>query len=349
MNRIIINRDELYYTPCCGIGGLKIMTYNEHVHNCAKILFKILFDNKLKFCVFAGSNIGYVRNKKNIPWADDYDIIIYKESIPQFENTIVPILKKNGFNCFPATHRKEIIGGGYFIMSSKNKLDENSDSKPSFFQCDVFYSHIDDKGFLRNIKGWGRYHKKNIPVTWVEPFVMRKLDDLTLPFFNKVELDVRREYGDVFRRSIIHVDHGKQKIFLRNKFGDAYADFDRLKQKAIDNTKEFIYVNKNYRGVKELTLNNKNQFTNVLHLLKHININNIGTVYITDQNCIKYACSIKHFFKNVKVIIHVQNQLISSAILFLEYADIVKFKNNELKDMYDNLVYVNKPIMEIIK
>ena len=91
METLIKNENELFYTAEHWISWLKIPTFNENNNNCAKIYFGILDDKKFEYCVFAGTNVGYVRDRKNIPCVDDYDIIVFDYSIKTFEEDIIPM------------------------------------------------------------------------------------------------------------------------------------------------------------------------------------------------------------------------------------------------------------------
>ena len=94
------NLNNLRYFPCSGIMKSKLTTYTEFIHDRAKIFFRILEKCKIPYLVFAGSSIGYMRNKRNIPWADDYDIIIFSEYVTLFMQKAMPILILNEFNYF---------------------------------------------------------------------------------------------------------------------------------------------------------------------------------------------------------------------------------------------------------
>jgi len=93
------NIDNKYYLESVGF-NINVPVYRGFNHLYAKIFFNILNNLNLDYYVFAGTAIGYVRNKKNIPWVDDYDIIIFKEELDKFEKIIVPKLKYYGFKIY---------------------------------------------------------------------------------------------------------------------------------------------------------------------------------------------------------------------------------------------------------
>jgi hypothetical protein len=90
-----------HYFASIGITNLNLTTYNEVIHEQAKICFKILGDfessHKITYAVFAGNSIGLLRAGNNLPWADDYDIILFKHDIALFTSHIVPELERIGF------------------------------------------------------------------------------------------------------------------------------------------------------------------------------------------------------------------------------------------------------------
>ena len=173
-DKLIKNKDEIFYTPCLGITGLKIMTYNNLINDYAKIFFQILDKFKLEYYVFAGTSVGFVRNKSNIPWVDDYDIMIFESQINLFENRIVPFLKNMGFIHAIMNNDFNKKWMGSKIMSQKIKLNENH--KGCNFLCDIFYSTVNN-GIVRNLnikyvpqlqndnkRAWGLYDKKKTTI-----------------------------------------------------------------------------------------------------------------------------------------------------------------------------------------
>lgn len=96
--QFIFNDNKKYYfLPCTGLTNVNIPLYNMFIHIYAKLYFKILDMFELEYYVFAGTSIGCVRNKSNIQWVDDYDIIIFTDQIEKFENHVVPFFKKTCF------------------------------------------------------------------------------------------------------------------------------------------------------------------------------------------------------------------------------------------------------------
>ena len=315
--------DKLLYLPTHGVLQSRVNLYTEFVHKCARVFFKILIDNKVEFYVFAGSAIGYVRNKRNIPWVDDYDVIIFEDQRKKFDEEIVPILSKNGFKCW-------LYKGG--IMKAEYFAPKIGDQE-KFFLCDVFYSKVEG-GLVKNIVGQGLYHKRKVPVGWVKPAKWVKFDDIELPFFNKLMDDVKLEYGDVFNSIKIHVDHGKEIIRIDKKWYDAYNDFRGYRTQAIENTKQLIY-RKEYSGGCKVVVNRCGD-GDVFDVLRGIARENVGGIEINDPGYLQYICSVKFYYPDVKIKLNVTEGTVGEVLqykIFLEYVDEIFMESDNVKNV----------------
>lgn len=218
--------DTTYYSEVYGMNNITI--YRDFMHLYAKIFFKLLDDLKLDYYVFAGTSIGYIRNKQNIPWVEDYDIIIFEEEFYNFENNIVPKLNDLGFDCFkPFSY----LDGGYHVLSKFGSR---------CFQCDIFFTLINKDGIIENTGGWGHYHFQNIHINTVRPKKYLTIDNnLTLPFFNDMSKDIETEYGDIFNSCNIHKHH-RSGCIINQHFTKVYDSFNEVKTRIIDNTKKLF-------------------------------------------------------------------------------------------------------------
>ena len=90
-----------YYFASTGITNLTLTTYNEFIHDQAILFFNILsrycLDETFEYAIFAGNSVGLLRNQNNLPWGDDYDIIIFDKHVPILLKTIAPELENFGF------------------------------------------------------------------------------------------------------------------------------------------------------------------------------------------------------------------------------------------------------------
>ena len=194
-----------YYFYSIGVTNLHLTTYNDFMHDQAKLLFKVLNDyataGKIKYAVFAGNSVGSIRAGRNLPWGDDYDIILFKNDIIFFSEYVIPEVERIGFMV-----KTKIINGivcGVKIFGPPIVFnDSNYYHNVSIFQCDVFYSYFDCNNILRNCGGWGLYHEKNIPHNVVFPLKRRLFHGISLPFFNNPFKEVVMCYGNISKCSI---------------------------------------------------------------------------------------------------------------------------------------------------
>jgi len=322
--------DTDFYTPCLGLARSSLPVYSEYIHIHAKLFFNVLNKFNLEFYVFAGTGVGYVRNKSNIPWVEDYDILIFEKDIKLFEKFIIPDLKKYGF-ILKRPWRKS----GWYVLSDREK---------KHFQCDVFYSKVCKNNIVRNLNGWGLYHKKNISYDIVSPPRTLKIDDLELPFFNKVEEDILIEYGDVINNVCIHINHKNKKTINQN-FNIVYNEFYELLENPKNNTLKYILTNKEYKYQNKCILNSDINFTSIFDILNYISQNNVKDLHIVDQKFLQYCLSIKYYFKEIKIIFYLLEDIDKSNLIFLNYIDFVKCRKDlSIKYEEDKLIYVkNKP------
>ncbi len=347
MEELFCNDQPSYYLPTIGITNSKTQIYNEYLHNSYKQIFKIYEENDLDYYVFAGSAIGYVRNKKNLPWADDYDIIIFEEEKEKFENIIIPVLIKNGFYCgTPHTMRPDLYPSHAGWQITGRHINDKV-----FFLCDVFLTKVDDNGFIRNTGNFGVYTHKNIPINYVKPKKYLIFDGLYLPFFNNVEEYVKLEYGDVIDKTIIYVSHSSQgRITIQKHWIDVYKEFNKIKEQAIKNTNDRIFRNMNYNG-KEKLIVRKSNYNNEFEILEYINKNNIGRLYIEDENFLRYCFTIKYYYPNIIINYYMYSEINIKNIFNLNYVNNVYCANQILLEKLNDkdIMYLNKPNLKLIR
>lgn len=358
-----------YYLPTVGLTNLKFTEPNEVKFDQATIFFKILDTFKISYALFAGSSIGLLRNKKTLPFLDDYDIIIFNKDVKLFSNAM-HILKKHGFKIIQNvnTKTKQKTNGGCSVYSSvcqkyynnKNEIfnhdNESSESaiKKSYFLCDVFFSHFDDNGFLRNNASWGLYHGKNLHMKQVIPFQRHMYDGLSLPFFKNVEYEVYKCYGNI--EECVISPHGLDVSIYYRSWKTAYAEFERIKQNAIDNTMKFIFCNKSSEEECEEQINNvmnvlDSTFSkNSLDVLRNIYENKIKKIYSFSMDfIIQHAASIKYYFPTVQIE-YFSYSRDNDVVMYLNYIDVLYVYNDVIYNFYNNqeIIYLKKPRIDII-
>jgi len=317
---------DCYYFYSVGVTNLKLTTYNEFIHDQSQILFKILNKyenvNKLKYAVFAGNSVGLVRNGKNLPWGDDYDVILFQNYISFFSNVVIPEIERYGFKIQEKIINNIVCGvkifGPPIVFGDHDDGHDGTDNIVSgvskdvsinVFQCDIFYSHFDKNKYLKNRGGWGLYHEKNIPYDVVFPLKRRMFHGTSLPFFNNPRKEVELCYVDVNKCSIF--SHHLDSTIFYKRWENAYKDFDCIKKTSISNTRNYImglgkdqakimrhvYIPSNDLALTHLNVTETDELRNIIlnkndnsYIIKKLQIlcylynNNIGKIIITPLN-----------------------------------------------------------------
>lgn len=346
--------DNMLYSPIIGVNNCKTQVYNEFLHKCYEFIFKLFDKYKLDYYVFAGSAVGYVRNKKNIPWADDYDILIFEKEKDNFEKNIIPILKIYNFTCgTPHTHRPDLYKKhvGWQIWNSDLNLTPNV-----IFLCDVFMGIVDKEGFVRSPSNFGNFNKKNNLYKDIYPKKYVIFDGLKLPFFNNIEKNVEKDYGDVFNKTIIHVNHGNGGIIKLNKeWNESYKEFNKYINIAKKNTHSLIFKNKLYNKKEKIIINKEDDYKKYnikkeIDILVKINKNNIGKIFIDDnKEFLLYCFAIKHYYPDIKIHYYSYSDINNIYLHFINSIDYIYCLNNKIKNYLNNskLIYLNKPIIKL--
>jgi hypothetical protein len=324
----IDNKENNYYFASTGVTNLRLTTYNEFIHDQAILFFNILSrhqrhesnesnENAIEYAVFAGNSVGLLRGGNNLPWGDDYDIIIFEKHATIFSQIIAPELENFGFKIEIKIENKVVCG--IKIFGPHIKFNKSSGSTgTSIFQCDVFFSHFDKNKFLKNSGGWGLYHQKNIPYDVVLPFKRRMFHGMFLPFFNNPQKEVEICYTNIDKCSIFSHHLINSETIFYSKWENAYLDFKYIIKNSIKNTKKVITANSNLsfvpdNNINELVLNsgNKNIFLGnyacillKLKFLSYLSEYNIGSIVAhTDASefICKHAADVKFYFPEIKI------------------------------------------------
>jgi glycerol-3-phosphate cytidylyltransferase len=344
------NIDDTYYSEVYGFSK-NVTVYRNFYHLYAKIFFKVLDDLNLDYYVFAGTSIGYIRDNQNIPWIDDYDILIFKEEFENFENNIIPKLNDLGFRCFKP-YLKNVgtnNNAGYQVLSWFEQ---------KCFQCDIFFTVINENGIVKNTEGWGLYHFKNIHIDIIKPKKYLTIDNnLTLPFFNDISKDIEIEYGDVFNTCSIHINHSS-KCKINHHFSEVYDVFNNIKNRIINNTKilfdNHLYNNNethcDYDNFIHQFKFEKKCVLNHIAVLKYIKDKNIKTWNIMDEKFLIFCPDIKYYFKHIQINFYVLNKIENKNYILLNYVDNVFYSKEEyIIQKNIDIFILNKPNIDYIK
>lgn len=205
------------YTCIAGYSHALYTQYTEASRHIHDQILGILDHFKIEYYLFAGSMVGYVRDRRMPKWMDDLDVIIFDEHIALFESKVIPYLERCGFKCWLPDG---FLRGGYQLVSllqgNSRKLTipvaENVNVSVPWAQVDVFYTTVDPAGIIRNLSGWGLYNEKNIPVDWVRPGTFVEIEGRRRRVFNRWEDDIKREYGDVMNNLVVSTH---ERTFLK--------------------------------------------------------------------------------------------------------------------------------------
>jgi glycerol-3-phosphate cytidylyltransferase len=334
------NKAPNFYSNKYGILNSNLCVYTEYMHTYAIKLFEILNSFNITYYVFAGSAIGLMRDGKNIPWVDDYDIIV-KES--DLGNVIKALdtLKKNNYEIIFRT--KNIIKNGFYILSKKNSNFFNK----NYFQCDIFVSFINKNGYLDNHSNWGMYIKKKVPEKFLgEPKYM-KFNNLNLPFFEMFDKDITLEYNDIFNSTIIHVDHRVFSKYNLN-YSIVYEIFNKKKETLIKDSCNFLDSENKTIPKESLLLikeaiNINEYVSNIRIIYQYIKKNNLEKFEITDDT-ISYIFDLK-FYLDKTIFVYYMNEPKEKFMHHLNYIDIVYTNNDSFLGEY---FFVRKPIIQKI-
>lgn len=338
LNKIFPENDisKYNYSPIRGIYPSRINMYTEFIHTTARVFFEIMNTSDLDYAVFAGQAIGKIRNGSNIPWVDDYDIIIMRDNFDRFLKEVFPRLKEYGFSL-----RGTKGSGMWWVFNPQGRPGKH-------FQCDVFISRISKNGKLANIKGNGLYHNK-VEKEFVFPFTKHNFnEDLHIPFFSNYKKEVSLCYGNVLKKTLIYSHTRGRGVIIYKNWEDAYRDFNVIKNVSIENTKKRIYVNENYEPKNKLNSNIQTFFSEI-EVLQYISRNNIGLIYIYDVDFLKnFSVGIKFYFPDIELVFYCL-KIDRSICQYFNYLSRVYVANQKILDFYNKLFYLNKPIIELTR
>ena len=323
------NKEDNYYFASTGVTNLRLTTYNEFIHDQAILFFNILSrhqleynannENAIQYAAFAGNSVGLLRGGNNLPWGDDYDIIIFEKHATIFSQVIAPELENFGFKIETKIINEVVCGMKIFGPSIQFNKSSGSIGT-SIFQCDVFFSHFDKNKFLKNCGGWGLYHTKNIPYDVVLPFKRRMFHGIFLPFFNNPQKEVEICYTNIDKCSIFSHHLKNTDTIFYSKWENAYLDFKYIIKNSIENTKKAINKNSNSNLSDNIPLNkielvlnanNKNIFLrnsecilSKLNFFSYLSEHNIGSIVAhTDASefICEHAADVKYYFPKIKI------------------------------------------------
>ena len=307
-------------------------------------IFKIFDNFGLKYYVFAGALVGYVRDGKLPPWIDDMDVMIFREHIEFFESTVVPALSACGFNCRPVA--KQFSGGGYHILGLQNGkrdkditfTDSTSINVP-WLQVDVFYSEHCD-GLVKNLAGWGLYHNKKVKSEWVGDGKSISMNGIMFPTFMNINDDVLEEYGDVLNNVVVKT-HGKSFLSASNLpyqvFANAYSKTVNLTSTTLPPGVSRHDLSM-YSGLsqKAVDIDPKLSFEEIVRLVV---FKDTSSITLNSSDHLFWAADLKRLFPGLSVVVSIQTfQDAHNSALLCDFIDDVVSSKKNLVSLYKDHV-----------
>lgn len=338
--------DSRSYGMRTSIGGLSHAKFEQytlaarHIYDLVIRTFNF-FD--LEYFLFAGSLIGFLRDGRFPLWMDDLDVIIFEDQISRFEAEVVPFLRACGLNCIPCA---DPVGGGFHILGlqlgpsreATIPLTDEIEIRIPWAQVDVFFTRVDEKGFIRNLAGWGLYHNNDIPIHWVRPGKFLDIDTLNVRVFDLYNQDIWKEYGDVLNNIIVS-SHGTVYLSLSNiPWQIFYREFslfvsetalDIFPELNLDQLSGFSFVS----GRVFTPLSTASFWSIVLSVLD----DRSEWIQIFHADQILWVMDLKRILPSVKIKVEISTaKSLAYALLLSNFIDSISCSSDQIKSQYDH-------------
>lgn len=335
-----------FYTDICGYTH----AIYEQYTNCSKTMhdqiLTILDACDIPYFLFAGSMVGYVRNKQMPAWMDDLDIMIFEDHVERFWSIAAVELRESGFNCRPVD--PPFDGGGAHILAMqlgnrrdhKIPLSDGIEKAVPWAQVDVFFSRVTEEGLVKNLKGWGLYDQKAVAAEWVFPGTMVDISDRSFRVFSDFKSDVFHEYGDVLNNIVVQTH---DRVFLRAR-NVSWLDFEADRKKHLDATvvpMPFGLTNEviefhDYKGDYSFETQKGMSLTDIV---KGIVEAKAGSVHLKDEPQLLFCMDLKRLFPKLKVCVYVHSiRFANHAAHLRSFIDDVFLAQDEARAHYQKVV-----------
>jgi glycerol-3-phosphate cytidylyltransferase len=335
-NSIFFHQNKyVTYSPLYGLNIYKKNSHTEFIRDNAIVFFKLLETLNINYGLFAGNSIGYVRNKANMPWVDDYDIMVFGKDIDKSNDLNNNLLfRKNGF----------IAKKSWFGLFIYN--DIVCDANAPHFQCDIFFSKITNENIVVNCFGKGLYNKKKMPKDVVLPFKKLNIDGIDIFGLNDPVTEVQLCYGDI-SKGVLYSHNAK--VNIKTEHWSSIYNFFKNK---IERGKRNVLNKLNIKmGDKKITIIKKKKYVDFVDALIDVASKAGNVLNVFDQEFIqKYIYDIKFYLPDITVkYYHTTTDIIPP--IFLNKCDYVYFKYSAMLKHYDSesIFYIKKPVMDTIK
>lgn len=334
--KCIDSEKPLAFTCATGILNAAFPQLTPLAEEFYKVMLGLFNESGLEYYLFAGSMVGVVRDKKNPPWVDDLDLLVFDHQMHIFRQRVLRKLRASGFICYPKRTRPR---GGMHIFGLSAKAKKIS----TYFmrgipveipraQIDVFFSYVDKDGCVRNCGGWGLYHKKAIPESWVSPPRYIELFGLDLPVFKEFEKDIHREYGDVTNNLTIK-NHGKHVVtYEAAPWASVRKEFDAWKSEAKRKSLLDFQVDGKYGVFRDGVMVFDDQSVGLVEIVQAIYVRNATGVELRCGQHLVWIMDLNRLFPRIciKVVIS-EEQEINWILPVLLLIDTVEVKSQRLR------------------
>lgn len=274
-------------------------------------IIEILEYLQLPYMLAAGHLVGHARDGRVPLWAEDLDIIILPDAFELFEVRCIPALRQAGFDVLATTDwQPDRPFGGYAVLGLSTtethinlKLSATATVRAPRAQVDVFFSTIDEHGFLRNIGGWwGPYHSADLPADIVLPMSEIELGGRRFTTFRDPAAAVQLEYGDVERWVYVYSHFFEHKHLLF--FTPSWERFRQRLDDVIAQTTSPLLPGgprEPLRSVPNGGTYKPSEHEALETILEELTKNRYSTVILTGK-LVLWVLDLKHWFPGIRVL-----------------------------------------------
>jgi len=328
-----------FRTDICGYTHAVYEQHTEVSGILQSQILSILDYCEISYYLFAGSIVGYVRNRQMPPWMDDLDIMIFEDDVERFWRVAAKELQECGFICRrPDPPHNE--GGAHILgmqLGNKREIElpiTSSIRKPvPWAQVDVFFSTITPAGLVKNISGWGLYHRKSLQSDWVFPGKTVLIGANRYKVFSEYEKDIFHEYGDVMNNVVVQTH---DKIFLKIdsiKWSEFHSDWTvNLPSTGLA---EICGVYEPLAPVCPDVVFSTTANMSLCEVISRAHVLRAGTIRLTEEAQLCYSADIKRVLPPVRIIAYIGSPRYSAHAAHLrEYIDGIQASCDEIEELH---------------
>ena len=210
-------------------------------------------------------------------------------------------------------------------------------------QIDVFYTSVDGAGLIRNLSGWGMYHTKQIPETWVRPGTFIHFNSLRARVFSNYEDDIWHEYGNVAANIVVH-SHDKVALKLMGSDWEKFEfDYEALLSTRVRGMPPSVSQAQLAKFVADpgqhLDMPTDANFDTVAKVICE---RGLGQVTLTGANQSFWVLDLKRLFPGVKLEVLLSTEKEAKRAVHLRrFIDSVRFSDQAVRKIYEDCLLAN--------